>query len=466
MKETTKLILEWFNNEHFENQLLQTKTNSFDYLVNETTIEEAYEEFEYCKQIILASIEKQTFDKITFTKRNQILSFLNNISNYLNQLNRWSYNIKGNSSANASGNAIISSILSLRDLIDSSQLARNLSGYYKYSEQTKELNKIKRRYNNLIKSIENAEVLNRQVIGTSDIIKKQSEELLELINQINSKSENVNEIQNQVKSQLTSLVAIVQDSENKKLKINSIFENSENIENTFNESDKTLKNLISELKKMSETFLNSVKEDYDLNAKDLNERTNKIVTKNVELQKKINSLLEGANAGRLYKSFHWRKKQLEDKLWLWFSGIILTNLSLVALAILIINGSETLGISKIDTSNLDGAFYMKLLISIPLIFLDYFFINQYNSRKYLIEKYSFKSVLSLSILAYNEMLKENSDSDISQKFIIDTVERIYESPFDQQKLTKKELDVVNNLAQKGLDHLNNFTNGIVKPSSN
>jgi hypothetical protein len=455
MKKTTKSISDWYNNKLYEERLLQLLTNNSGFSVNETSIEEALEEFEYCKQIITSLIENQTFDNITFTTRNKILEHLINISNTFRNLKGFNF-LMGDPRANALGTSVILTILKLRDFVDSSLLAQKLKGYYKYSEQTKELNKIKRRYNNLIKYIEKAEFESRKVIGTSSLVEKQSNELLEKINSTTLKSEDVVKVEKQLKYQFDKFNSIVKDSENKLILINSIFKNSEEIEKTFNKSKTSLDSKIKILDEQAKKFIDETKEKYELNAKDLNDNSERIDKENLNLQKRIKVLLEGANAGKLNQSFSIAKKVIEDKLSKWIAGIFITTLLLVLLPLLIIYGNERLGIPELSGSGFDGAFYIKLLISIPLIFLDYFFISRYNSEKNLAEKYNFKSVLSLSILAYNDMLTKN-DNNISQKFILNTVEKIYESPFEQQKLTKKELEILNSLAQKGLDNLDSLS---------
>lgn len=461
MKDTTQNIINWFNNENNENQLNQLRENSPKYEQYETTVLEAIDELDYVKQLIVSAVEKNVFEKITFNKRTQIFSHLNNMTNYLNQLARWNYD-SNNNQARSQVNAIISTILALRDIVDSSFLSQKLKGYYNYSEQTKELNKIKRRYNNLVQDIKNAEVLNHKTIGMSDEIKEKSDILINKIKELESTSTSTLNLKNQIETLYNQINSNLQEIETKKLTINSLHQNSKNIESTFKTTETKLKEIQENSETNTKEFLLQKETEFNTKTEGFDLKTSNIITKNTELQKKVNSLLEGANAGRLYKSFHWRKRQLEKGLWFWLTGIAIINISLVILTLLILNGNDSIGIEKLDSTNLNGMFYMKLLISIPLIILDFFFIKQYNSRRDLIEKYSFKSVLSLSILAYNEMLKENKDDEVSQQFIIETVERIYESPFETKKLTKKELDIVNSLAKKGLEHLDKVTNGVIK----
>ncbi len=461
MKNTTQNIINWFNSETIENQLNLLRENSPKYEQSETTVLEALDELDFVKQLIVSSVEKDVFEKITFNKRNQIFANLNNINNYLNQLARWNYD-SNNSQAKSQVNAIITTILGLRDIVDSSFLSQKLKGYYNYAEQTKELNKIKRRYNNLVKDISNAEVINRKTIGATETINEKADVLINKITELEKTSTSTLNLKNQIENLYNKINSNLQEIETKKLTINSLHQNSENIESTFEAIETKLKETQENSETRANDFLLQKEIEFNTKTDGFDLKTTNIITKNTELQKKVNSLLEGANAGRLYKSFHWRKRQLEKGLWFWLAGIAIINISLVVLTLLILNGNDSIGIEKLDSTNLNGMFYMKLLISVPLIILDFFFIKQYNSRRDLIEKYSFKSVLSLSILAYNEMLKENKDDDVSQQFIIETVERIYESPFETKKLTKKELDIVNSLAKKGLEHLDKVTNGAIK----
>ncbi len=461
MKNTTQNIINWFNSETIENQLNLLRENSPKYEQSETTVLEALDELDFVKQLIVSSVEKDVFEKITFNKRNQIFANLNNINNYLNQLARWNYD-SNNSQAKSQVNAIITTILGLRDIVDSSFLSQKLKGYYNYAEQTKELNKIKRRYNNLVKDISNAEVINRKTIGATETINEKADVLINKITELEKTSTSTLNLKNQIENLYNKINSNLQEIETKKLTINSLHQNSENIESTFEAIETKLKETQENSETRANDFLLQKEIEFNTKTDGFDLKTTNIITKNTELQKKVNSLLEGANAGRLYKSFHWRKRQLEKGLWFWLAGIAIINISLVVLTLLILNGNDSIGIEKLDSTNLNGMFYMKLLISVPLIILDFFFIKQYNSRRDLIEKYSFKSVLSLSILAYNEMLKENKDDDVSQQFIIETVERIYESPFETKKLTKKELDIVNSLTKKGLEHLDKVTNGAIK----
>lgn len=460
MKGTTQNILNWFNNPTIENQINQFKKINPTFTDGETTIDEAFADLEYSKQIILALIEKDLFDKTTYTKRNQILSHLNNLTNYLNQIQRFNFALT-QPQARPQANAIIASISALRDIIDNSNLPQKLDGYYSYVAETKELIKIKKKFAELVKDIEDAEKQNKETVTLFENVKNIIKDLNEKTKTLENATNTTLNLKKQIEQLYNQITNNAQDIESKKITINSIHTSAKELQNIIETADTKVTEIFKNSEIKSSTYITEETTKLSTFLKEHENKTTEIVNKNIDLQVKVNQLLEGANAGRLYKSFHWRKRQLEKGLWFWFVGIIAVNVLIVLLTLLIVNGSDKLGIDKLNASSIDGAFFVKLFISIPLIFLDYFFISQYNQRRLLIEKYTFKSALSLSLLAYNEMIKENSEIKESKEFISRSVEKIFESPFDSEKLTKKELDILNKLADKGLEHLDNATKNTV-----
>lgn len=247
--------------------------------------------------------------------------------------------------------------------------------------------------------------------------------------------------------------ANAEDIESKKVTISSLHKSAKELESIFEKANSDVKDLNTNSSKTVKEFIESKEIFIDEKVSEFLNKTGDIVSKNESLQAKINTLLEGANAGELYKAFNTRKKDIEGTLNMWFWGIVAINFILVLFTLLIINGCEWLGVKALNAGTMDAAFYIKLFISIPLLFLDWFIIKQYNQRKDLSEKYAFKSVLSLSLLAYNEMMIENKDNKISLEFISNTVEKIHQSPFDTKNLTKSELEVLSKLAEKGLEKI-------------
>jgi len=450
MKPTTQAIQTWINNPTYKTQMESMFTNSVNFTVHETTIEEAKEQFDFIIEQLTFFIEKGELDKLTFHKRNGINSMLNNITAQLNQAQRYSYNL---ASVPNVGNAIFSYILSLRDQLDAILFLVKGKGVADYLKESKEFIKIRKKYTKLIADIQSVEEEKEKIVQSNAELQKQISDLQTTVTTLQQDSATVSNLNIQIQTLYNQITANAEDIESKKVTISSLHKSATELEKIFADADSKVKSLNTSSSKTVKEFIDSKTEFVETKVLEFSDKTNEIINKNETLQEKINSLLEGANAGELYKAFNSRKKEIEESLNKWFWGIVTINVFLVFFTLLIINGSEFLGIKALSTTTMDSAFYLKLFISIPLLFLDWFIIRQYNQRKDLAEKYAFKSVLSLSLLAYNEMMIDHKDNKISLEFISSTVEKIYQSPFDAKNLTKNELEVLNKLAEKGLEKI-------------
>ena len=293
----------------------------------------------------------------------------------------------------------------------------------------------------------------KKLIASNNNLLKLLDQLKSSISTTQTESEKIKSLNNQIQNLYNQITANAEDVESKKVTISALHKSAKELEQIFEDANTQVKEINTSSTNSVNEFIQQKTEFVEGKVSEFSTKTGEIVTKNETLQTKINSLLEGANAGELYKAFNSRKKDIEESLNKWFWGIVAINIFLVLFTLLIINGSEFLGIKPLSATTMDAAFYLKLFISIPLLFLDWFIIRQYNQRKDLAEKYAFKSVLSLSLLAYNEMMVDHKDNQISLEFISNTVDKIYQSPFDAKNLTKSELEVLNKLAEKGLEKI-------------
>jgi hypothetical protein len=450
MKPTTQAIQTWINNPTYKTQMESLFTNSVNFTAHETTIEEANEQFDFIKEQLIFFIEKGELDKLTFHKRNGINSMFINLTGQLNQMARHNYNLANVPNV---GNAIFSYILSLRDQVDAILFLVKGKGVADYLNESKEFIKIRKKYTKLIADIQFVEEEKEKIVQSNIELQKQISDLQTNVTTLQKDSKTVSNLNTQIQTLYNQITANAEDIESKKVTISSLHKSATELEKIFADADSKVKNLNTSSSKSVKEFIDSKTAFVEAKVLEFSGKTDKIVTKNETLQEKINSLLEGANAGELYKAFNSRKKEIEESLNKWFWGIVSINVFLVFFTLLIINGSESLGINALTATTMDSAFYLKLFISIPLLFLDWFIIRQYNQRKDLEEKYAFKSVLSLSLLAYNEMMIDHKDNKISLEFISSTVDKIYQSPFDAKSLTKSELEVLNKLAEKGLEKI-------------
>lgn len=453
MKPTTIAIQTWINNPTYKTQMESIFSNSVNFTIYETSIVELKEQFDFCIEQLIFLIEKGELDNLTFHKRSAINNLFKNLTAQLTQAQKYNYNL---TSVPNVGNTIFSYILSLRDQLDSILFYIKGKGVSDYLNESKEFIKIRKKYSKLINDIELVESEKDKIIESNNVLLKKINELQVTTSTLQQNSKTISNLNNQIQTLYNKIKSNAEDIESKKITISSIHKSAKELEKIFENANSQVKSLNALSSNSIKNFIDNKTQFVNEKVNEYSNKTGELISKNESLQDKINTLLEGANAGELYKAFNSRKKDIEITLNKWFWGIIGINLFLVLFTLLIINGSTWLDINPLNPNSMDSAFYLKLFISIPLIFLDWFIIRQYNQRKDLAEKYAFKSVLSLSLLAYNEMMIDNKENQISLEFISNTVEKIYQSPFDSKELTKKELEVLNKLAEKGIDKIDSL----------
>lgn len=91
----------------------------------------------------------------------------------------------------------------------------------------------------------------------------------------------------------------------------------------------------------------------------------------------------------------------------------------------------------------DANFYIRFALTSPLIYLIYFASTQYSNIQKLVDKYSFKTTLAMSIHSHLELLSNNSkfnkDNYINDilKFTLRAMESIYNEPYSDDDLKMK-----------------------------
>jgi hypothetical protein len=146
-----------------------------------------------------------------------------------------------------------------------------------------------------------------------------------------------------------------------------------------------------------------------------------------ELEGRIRESIERATGYSLFQSF--QKRQLDiakaKRFWGYVLGGVVV-LSLVASGIFIYE------LRYVQVYN--AAFYLKLSISVPLIYAIAFCNLQYSRERRLEEEYAFKSNISVSLEPYQKLVEKLVDKtdpgELSKytAFIIDSVTRVYTSP--------------------------------------
>lgn len=174
------------------------------------------------------------------------------------------------------------------------------------------------------------------------------------------------------------------------------------------------------------------------NVESNNTKTKNLIDELTKLEIQIKDQLEKATGYSLFHSFQTRKDLMvkSKNFWLW----VLTVLLVVAVAL---GGWLVYTMTGKSLGDLGVAFYLKLSLTLPLLFAISFSTIQYSRERRLEEEYAFKSNISISLIPYQELVEKLVDeNDAEQRkeyanFIISTINKIFTSPTDDIFKDKK-----------------------------
>ena len=157
-------------------------------------------------------------------------------------------------------------------------------------------------------------------------------------------------------------------------------------------------------------------------------QTGDLITKLGELEDQIKVQIQKATGHSLFHSFQTRQESLVKSKRFWLSAIAaLIGISLLATVYLINSVPQSL----------DTAFYLKLTITLPIIFLITFCTLQYSRERRLEEEYAFKANISISLIPYQELVEKLTDKSAAPErekystFIIESISKVFSSPTDR-----------------------------------
>ncbi|MCX6232965.1 MAG: hypothetical protein NTZ33_15655 [Bacteroidetes bacterium] len=249
----------------------------------------------------------------------------------------------------------------------------------------------------------------------------------------------------------------------------TLFENTKKTAILITERNKNSNDIYESTKKLNEQvkkFLIEI-EDYknqsEILYKQINElslKSNKhwtdIVKFHTDAKNKlneINSIYEiAADTGR-GGEFDKRRNHLKIELEKWEKRIRNNTVLLTVFIILLFIFHLCLVGFKIKDLTFDLSFYLRFLMTSPVIFYLYFCTTQYQKTKILHDKYSFKTTLAFSIQSHLELLSKNDDfNDVDHinkilDFSLNGFSKIYQEPYNNNdenikvNLKLKELEV-------------------------
>jgi hypothetical protein len=149
-----------------------------------------------------------------------------------------------------------------------------------------------------------------------------------------------------------------------------------------------------------------------------------------ELESRIHKSIERATGFSLFHAFQNRQSGLRQSTIWWAGGL--------GACVLISAGVAVWLIHSITTAPQYGPlFFMKLAISIPLVFAITFCSVQYSRERRLEEEYAFKSSISISLEPYrklvSELIDKNQPTEVAKytEFLIGSINRVFTSPVAQ-----------------------------------
>ncbi len=146
-----------------------------------------------------------------------------------------------------------------------------------------------------------------------------------------------------------------------------------------------------------------------------------------ELEGRIRVSIERATGYGLFHSFQTRQLAIAKEKTFWSRALLASVVtSLIASGVFI----YSLRFVKVY----DAAFYLKLSISLPLIYAIAFCNVQYSRERRLEEEYAFKSNISISLDPYQRLVRQLVEDDKPEEvakytaFVIDSINRVFTSP--------------------------------------
>jgi hypothetical protein len=147
-----------------------------------------------------------------------------------------------------------------------------------------------------------------------------------------------------------------------------------------------------------------------------------------KLEDEIKKQLQQATGYGLFGTFQTRQIALAKSKWYWAGAVIL--LILVSIVVTLVVAFTTKDFHEI-------AFYIKLSLSIPLVFAIGFCAVQYSTERRLEEEYAIRSNISYSLIPYQELVEKLVSKDDKEEkakynaFVIESITKVFTSPTDK-----------------------------------
>lgn len=408
MKPTTSQIKAILENEAILNSLENLKNTHPNYKAHETSIQEAIENFLDIRAVILESIEKGIFDEVPFNRRNAILSALNGVKQYHNNVSQF-----------------LAQYNSLNDQFYLTNISRRVNEDIDINSEFKELNRLRRKYKKVIDEVDESkniqEELKKILADSNDTI----EDLKILEERGNNLDLTLKKTREEIEIKQDSIEDSEQDIENRKKEILAFFENIQR----------------------NESKLQKIEEDLSIK---VNEVINNQLEKAKQLIKEAETALELKQTEGISKAYSSRLEKLTKEKtkthWL-IASIVFVFITLIT-SFLLTGGKMSIGSFNLGFSATDEIAFIigRIILTGIGISGAVFCANRYVHLKNIEEDYEYKVVLSKSILAFSNKIRE-LDKDKLAEYLTKVLNDLHQDPLRERKTRQKSNSELINLNQ-------------------
>lgn len=158
-------------------------------------------------------------------------------------------------------------------------------------------------------------------------------------------------------------------------------------------------------------------------------QTEDLIAELKKLEAQIHDQIERATGHSLFHSFQTRQEALKKSVAFW-GRVLGATVGLSVLATLYL-------VYQLRSAPVNGLFFLKLSLSIPIAYWIGFCTVQYGRERRLEEEYAFKANISISLNPYQELVKKIINSDDPKEreryatFIVDSITKVFTSPTDK-----------------------------------
>lgn len=411
-----------------QNNVIQ-KCSEFGFNVNRgiISLDESYINLNASALLLKDLIEKRKLIQLPITIQRSLLDTIQNIINIQNNI--------------VAGSDAVENLISYIENLNTQiwqyglhNLSDEVLGYQTKLNQIKqlelEIGLLKKELQAGVKSkekldkiIEDISVLTNSVSNSKTDAETTLNQIKQFLQEVTANAQNVAAFFAQAQQNETAITQLQATANKSSAEINALETKASEFFADVNEYTKRVDTLTSNAESVVEKNTNEMSE---------------LVTKLKNLEQQIKDQLEKATGYSLFHSFQTRQGLMVKSKNFWLG--VLTVLLLIAIG---------LGCWLVDSMNgqtlaaLGVAFYLKLSLTIPLLFAISFSTIQYSRERRLEEEYAFKSNISISLIPYQELVEKLIDeNDPEQRkeyanFIISTINKIFTSPTDEIFKDKK-----------------------------